>query len=112
MTIDLYTKAVLTIIATCLMWMCVTASTPVAQAQAQPAAPAQAIKPQPAPVMLVDSDGVPLRSLPVFVSNDSLPIAVTNRVIPVTVRGIQRGTEWDPIQVQVMREPPTLKPTP
>jgi hypothetical protein len=106
MTIDLYTKAVLTVIAGCLLWMCVSVSTPVAQAQAQPTVT------QPAPVVLVDVDGTPLRALPVFVSNESLPVAVNNQGLAVTLRGIQRGTAWDPIQVQIMREPPTMKPTP
>ena len=32
--------------------------------------------------------------------------------LAVAVRSIQRGGAWDPIQVQVLREPPTLKPTP
>jgi hypothetical protein len=95
MNIDAYTKAVLTVIAACLVWMCVNGATPTTHAQAKP--------PEPAPVVLVDPRGVPLTNIPVTVLNPELAVAV---------RSIQRGGVWDPIQVQVMREPPTLKPTP
>lgn len=39
MKTDLYTKSVLTVMALCLVWMCVNGDTPVVRAQAQ--APAQ-----------------------------------------------------------------------
>ena len=104
MKVDAYTRGVLTVIAACLVWLCLNSATPVAGAQAA--------RPAPAPVMLVDADGAPLTAVPVFVRNDALPVTVTNRALAVAVRSIQRGAEWDPIQVQVMREPPTLKPTP
>ena len=104
MQVDWYTKGVLTVIAACLAWLCLNSAMPVAGAQVA--------RPAPTPVTLVDADGVSLKAVPVFVSNDSLPVAVTNRALPVAVRWIQRGIEWDPIQVQVIREPPTLKPIP
>jgi hypothetical protein len=95
MKIDAYTKAVLTVIAACLVWMCVNSATPTTHAQAKP--------PEPTPVVLVDASGAPVRTVPVTIANPELAVAV---------RSIQRGGAWDPIQVQVMREPPTLKPTP
>ena len=116
MTIDAYTKAVLTVIAVCLVWMCLNSVTPVAGAQT--------VRPEPTPVILVDGKGVPIytsegfrvslgaKALPVIVNNASLPVDVTNASLAVSVRSIQRGNVWDPIQVQVMREPPTLKPIP
>ena len=36
MKIDAYTKAVLTVIAACLVWMCVNSATPTTHAQAKP----------------------------------------------------------------------------
>jgi hypothetical protein len=95
MKIDAYTKGVLTVIAACLVWMCVNGATPATHAQAKPQ--------DPTPVVLVDPSGVPLTRLPVAILNPELPVAV---------RSIQRGGVWDPIRVQVMREPPTQKPTP
>jgi hypothetical protein len=116
MNVDAYTKAVLTVIAACLVWMCVNGMTPAANAQAG--------RPEPTPVMLVDAKGVPIytsegfrvslgvKALPVVVSNMSVPVEITNPSLAVAVRSIQRGTMWDPIHVQVMREPPSLKPIP
>ena len=95
MSLDRYTKVVLTVIAACLVWMCVNSATPTTHAQAKP--------PEPTPVVLVDASGAPVRTVPVTIANPELAVAV---------RSIQRGDTWDPIQVQVMREPPTLKPTP
>ena len=95
MKIDAYTKGVLTVIAACLVWICVNGATPATHAQTKPT--------DPTPVVLVDPRGVPLTRL---------PVAILNPELAVTVRSIQRGGVWDPIQVQVMREPPTQKPTP
>ncbi len=104
MNVDAYTNAVLTIIAACLVWICLNGVTPVAGAQAA--------RPAPAPVILVDANGTPLSAVPVIVGNPSLPVEVTNRALAVAVQSIQRGAQWDAIQVQVMREPPTLMPIP
>jgi hypothetical protein len=116
MTVDTYTKGVLTIIAACLVWMCLNGVTPVANAQLQ--------LPKPTPVVLVDANGMPVFTaeglrvnlgrtvVPVAVANKSVPVEVTNRPLPVSLRAIQRTAAWDPIQVQVMREPPTQMPVP
>jgi hypothetical protein len=118
MNVDAYTKGVLTVIAVCLVWMCINGATPIVRAQAK------ADRPEPMPVILVDPKGTPIytsegfrvnlgtRALPVIVNNASLPVEITNPSLTVAVRSIQRGTAWDPIQVQVMREPPTLRPVP
>jgi hypothetical protein len=122
MRVDAYTKAVLTVIAACLMWICLNGVTPVASAQAGQVG--QAARVGPTPVMLVDEKGAPIytsegfrvstgiKALPVIVSNPSVPVEISNRPINVAVQSIQRGAAWDPIQVQVMREPPTLMPVP
>lgn len=116
MNTDAYTKAMLTIIAACLVWMCVNGAMPVANAQAGKAAPA--------PVILVDAKGNPLygsegfrvslgtKTLPVVVANLPLPVEISNPSLNVAVRALQRGNTWDPIQVQVLRDPPTLRPVP
>jgi len=116
MKIDAYTRGVLTIIAACLLWMCLNESIPSVWAQAARQPPTE--------VVLVDAKGTPLFTseglrvnfggapVPVTVSKGSLPVDVTNPTLAVVVRAIQRSSEWDPIQVQVLREPPTLKPVP
>jgi hypothetical protein len=116
MNVDAYTKAVLTVIAACLMWICLNGVTP--------AASAQAARPGPTPMILVDEGGAPIytsegfrvsfgaKPLPVIVSNPSVPVEISNRAVNIAVQSIQRGAAWDPIQVQVMREPPTLMPVP
>jgi hypothetical protein len=118
MNTDFYTKAVLTVIAACLVWICVNSMTPSAQAQTAPA-PGQPMR-----VMIVDEKGTPLyttqgfrvnfgtQPLPVFVGNTSLPVMVGNTSLAVAVRSIQRAGAWDPLQVHVLREAPTLMPTP
>ena len=116
MNVDAYTKAVLTAIAACLMWICVNGVTPVARAQVA--------RPEPTPVILVDGKGAPIytsegfrvslgvKALPVIVSNAPVPVEITNPALNIAVQSIRRGTAWDPIRVQVMREPPTLMPVP
>jgi len=113
MNIDTYTKGILTVIAGCLVWICLNGAMPAAQAQAG--------RPEPTRVVLVDANGAAVRVLPVMVANQSvnvevtnapLAVAVSNPSLAVAVRSIQRGAAWDPIQVQVMRDPPTLMPTP
>lgn len=100
MKIDLYTKAVLTVIAVCLVWMCLNGATPVVGAQAA--------RPEPTPVVLVDAKGTPLytaEGLRVNIGPRVLPVTVNNASLPVTI-----GNPW--LQVQVMREPPTQMPVP
>jgi hypothetical protein len=117
MNVDGYTKGVLTIIAACLVWMCLNGVTPAANAQGK--------LPAPTPVVLVDANGMPIYGpeglrvttgksiFGVAVMNQQpLQVQVTNRSVPVAVHTIQRTGNWDPLQVHVLREPPTLKPVP
>ena len=113
MKIDLYTKTILTVIAACLIWISLTRATPVALAQTP--------RLQPTPVILVDQNGAPLESVRVSLTAQPLPVVVTNTqpiqvssnsTFGVAVRSIERTGRWDPIQVQVLRDPPTLLPTP
>jgi hypothetical protein len=115
---DLYTKAILTVIALCLVWMCLNGLTPPVGAQGNAgAAP-------PTPVVLVDSRGVPVltaqglpvnlgsATVPVLVRNQTVPVQVDNDILPIVLRAIERRGVWQPIQVDVLRPPPTLMPTP
>lgn len=117
MTTDSYTKAVLTVIAACLVWMCVTRNVPAIQAQAQPQPQTPAAQ-QPAPpvrVILVDQFNRPLYTAQgLLVNFGAAPAAVhvTNPSVGVTVNAIQRTAAWDPVQVRVMREAPTPMPVP
>jgi hypothetical protein len=116
MKTDLYTKAVLTVIAVCLVWMCVNGLTPTALAQ-KPA-------PQPARVILVDEKGNALHTsegfrvnlgtqpLPIMVGNGPLQVTIDNEPLAVAVTSLERIGRWDPLQVQVLRDPPTLMPMP
>jgi hypothetical protein len=133
MSSDLYTKTVLTVIALCLVWMCLNGVTPVTQAQAPTQAQAKSAPPAPMPVVLVNEKGVPIytahglrvsvvneqgtpvyttQGLRVNLGGEPVPVVVNNAALPVAVRAIQQGTTWDPILVQLLRDPPTLKPTP
>lgn len=116
MKTDLYTKAVLTVIAMCLVWLCANGAMPVVGAQAAQGAPT--------PVVLVDASGNPIygtdglrmnmgtKVVPVVIQNDAMPVTITNRALTVSLGAIRRSSVWDPLQVQVMREPPTQRPTP
>jgi hypothetical protein len=114
MKTDTYTKAILSVIAACLVWMCVTRELPAAQAQAQPQAPPA----QPAPpvrVILVDQLNRPIyttQGLLVNVGEAPMPVQVTNQAVPVTLNAVQQTGAWDPVLVRTMREPPTPMPVP
>jgi hypothetical protein len=119
MKTDTYTKAVLTVIAACLIWMCVTRQMPAVQAQAQPQAqPQPPAAQQPAPpvrVILVDQFNRPLYGAQgLLVNFGAGPPAVhdTNPSVGVTVNAIQRTAAWDPVEVKVLRDAPTLMPVP
>ena len=117
MKLDLYTKTVLTVIAACLVWLCVNDVTPTAVAQTVQS-------PAPMRVVLVDEKNVPLQTaqgirvnmgaqpVPVSVTNPSVAVAVTNPSFAVALTAIERRGSWQPIDVRVLREPPTLQPTP
>ena len=126
MNTDLYTKTVLTVIALCLVWMCVNGAIPVARAQAE--------LPKPTPVVLVNEKGFPIYSaqglrvnlvnekglqiytpqgIRVNLGSQPLPVTTANNgPFPVSVRSIQQGSAWDPLHVRVLREPATLAPVP
>ncbi len=108
MNTDLYTKTVLTVIALCLVWMCVNGATPVARAQTELV--------KPTPVVLVNEKGFPIftqQGLRVNLGAQPLPVTTANNApFPVSVRSIQQGSAWDPLHVRVLREPATLAPVP
>jgi hypothetical protein len=100
MKTDLYTKTILTLIALCLVWMCLNGVTPSVRAQGTP--------PPPTPVVLVDSRGVPL------ITTEGLRVNLGGLTtpVPMVLTAIERHGVWQPIQVDVLRPPPTLMPTP
>jgi hypothetical protein len=107
MKTDLYTRTILTVIAACLVWLCVNSLTPSALAQADVQK-----------VMLVDTRGLPVigaLGLRVNFGDVAVPVSVaTEKNIPVVIRGIERtGTvPWQPIPVDVLKAVPTSMPTP
>jgi hypothetical protein len=106
---DWYTKAVLTVIALCLVWMCFSSVTPSASAQAQ------ADRARPTPVVLVDERGLPLttpQGLRVSIGDESVPVAISNQTVPVVLTAVQRQGVWEAIQVDVVKPPSTPLPTP
>ena len=109
MKIDLYTKAVLTVIAACLVWICVNGATPVAQAQAP-----QAAAPPPTRVMLVDEDNrrIHAQGLRVHFGGMPVPVDVGTSPLPVALRSIQRGRRVGLVRRARVREAPTTRPVP
>jgi len=106
MSNDLYLRAVLTVIALCLVWMCFNGVTPKAFAQAKPAEPMR--------VVLVDERNVAIstaQGLHVNLGLQTVPVSIAAPV-PVRVTSIERSGVWQPIEVRVLREAPTLAPTP
>jgi hypothetical protein len=107
MKTDMYTKAILTIIAACLVWICVNGATPPVRAQGN--------APSPTPVVLVDARGVPLITpdgLRVNVGGLTVPVSVRNETVPMVLTAVERHGTWQAISVDVVKPPPTPMPTP
>ncbi len=108
MRVDTYTKAVLTVIAACLVWMCVSGAilTPVA-AQAPRAPQEVMVVGTRVPVAVVTA---PRTSLAVRPSaewyQEPLPVDAA-RPLPTTLNGVERqgGGRWDPLDVNVKEQP-------
>jgi hypothetical protein len=128
-TIDRYTKAVLSTIAACLLFQSVMMLDKAVEARQQAAAPAvSAAGPAgvpPTPVYIVGWDAAALarqpplpvsvsasRSLPVAITNGGpLPVALSSPVrlayapdqpLPVAINGVKRATgQWEPLAVHV-----------
>jgi hypothetical protein len=109
---DRYTKVMLTVIAVMQIALWVRDLTPGVQAQGS----------DPQRVVIVGLEQ-PLRGLPVVLVRQSgvpvtddqpFPIAVVNDAEPlrVAVTSIQQSRDgsWDPIRVDVLRQPPSLRP--
>lgn len=112
---DIYTKAMLSVIALCLVWLCFNHVTPVASAQAEPQKVVVVGGDRPLPVIVVDQNGTSLvnvQGLRVNFGSQSQPVTLGNQTVPVAIRAIERSGTWQPIAVDVMKTPPTLQPTP
>ncbi len=108
MRVDTYTKAVLTVIAACLVWLCI----------GQRAMPVSADAPQ--EVIVVGVRGTvpvvtaPRTSLMVRPTGDwyenGLPI-VSSNPLPIRITGVEKGAaKWDPLDVNIKEG--GRKPTP
>lgn len=129
--IDPYTKAVLTVIAASLVWLCVKSSgepviaqSPVALWSPLPAQPVVVVgwgRLNPAvaggieidwsdPQRRVSEPSVPVRPStdPRF---DPLRVRVESQApLSVSVDGVRRGSNWDPFRTQVEKDPPQRVP--
>jgi hypothetical protein len=131
MKIDAYTKTVLTVIAACLVWLCLSSAGQTVVAQSQPALvsalPAQ-------PVVVVGwgrlnpavAGGVEIEwsdpqrrisetSVAVRPSTDArfdpLRVKIENPApVPVSLDAVHKGATWDPIRTQVEKDPPQRVP--
>ena len=95
MTIDRYTKAVLTIIAGALLYIGAMLSGQPASAQGQGAtqgSPGMAMDARPQPVVVVRW-AQPERPWPVAIQSVSEPL-------PVAITGVKAGAQWDEIRVK------------
>jgi len=111
MSIDLYTRGVLTVIALCLVWLCVNSMTPSAAAQTAQTAPQRVIvagTERPLAVTITDTAGASL------IGSAGLRVSLGETVVPIAIRAIERqqAGSWQPIQVEVLRPAPTVFPAP
>ena len=104
MKVGLYTKAVLSIIALCLVWICVNGITPVTSAQGDVQKVIIAGWDRPIQVVLVGEDRRPL------IDGQGLRVNVGDQTVPVAIRAIERGGTWQPIEVDVPKAPATAYP--
>jgi hypothetical protein len=120
MKIDTYTKAVLTVIAACLVWLCVKSSGDVAL-PAQPVVVVGWGRLNPAVTGGIEIDWSDSQrrlsetSLAVRPSADArfdpLRVRVENQTpLSVSVDGVRRGKDWEPLRTQVEKDPPQLTP--
>ena len=133
MNVDRYTKAVLTVIAGCLLWMCAMGSGPslAAQRGATSAMPNATVQ----PVVVVGSgtlsqDGTVIISyvrqpdgrmrtdptLPVklpYTAAEPLPVGLPYTEVaplPVGISAVRKTVDWDPIRVRVESGTSTITP--
>jgi len=114
MKADLYSKTVLTVIAACLAWLCMTSRMPVAAAQSDTAQRVVIVgleKPLVGlPVLLVSTTGSPV------VDREGARVVIANgaaQPVPVGIASIGQAAgnaPWQPIHVEVLQSPGTQYP--
>ncbi len=117
MRVDAYTKAVLTIIAACLLWMCISGAllTPVgAQGQKEPQEVMLVGSRVPVPVVTGPRTSLVVRPGPEWYQEPLLidaprPLATTSRLIGIERPGPGTG-RWDPLDVNVKEQPRKTAP--
>lgn len=115
MKMDIFTKAVLSTIAICLVWLSFNRLTPLASAQVDAQKVVVIGWERPLPVVVVDEKGIPLitlQGLRVNLGNQPLPVTLGNQTVPVAIKSIERRGAWQPIQVDVIKTPPSPYPGP
>jgi hypothetical protein len=114
MRVDAYTKAVLTIIAACLLWMCVTGATltPVAAQALRDREPQEVIligSRAPVPVVTPPRTSLVVRPGAEWYQEPLLVDAP--RPLPTRLTGVERqGGRWDPLDVNVKEQPRKAAP--
>ncbi len=134
MLVDRYTKIVLTVIAACLLWLCVFSAPGIVLAQ-QRTRETGSWSQQVQPVVLVgigemDIDGKVVVRFPATHDGRpwtdptvpvNLPYTAANPMpahlaytsaspLPVEINGVRKTTEWEPIRTKVEPEPGRAKP--
>lgn len=89
---DLYTKGVLTIIAVCLVWICLNNVSFLSRAEAQPGGVLSQVQ------IIGIEKGV---RIPVQIVGTDKPLPITSTEgVPVKLTGIKKGKEWDAIKIE------------
>ncbi len=115
MPTDRYIKAVLTVIAAALLYLCAMQSGQPASAQGMGAAtPGSMRDARPQPVVVVGWELPPQQPVPVAIQPGAQPLPVSLGVtpqqpLPVAVTGIKAGADWDEIRAKV-EQPLTGRP--
>jgi hypothetical protein len=128
MAVDRYTKIVLTIIAGCLLWICVVGTPPALHAQQNTTL--QNGNGAAVPVVIVGTgtmrrDGAVTVTFRENHTDPTLPVALPysaanplpahlaytpDAPLPVGITAVKRGTSWDPLRVSVDEAAARLKP--
>jgi hypothetical protein len=112
---DLYTKAILTVIAAALIALSVNGLSSPALAQADAQRVVVVGWERALPVIVVDDQGRMITSsqgVRVNVGGQPVPVTLGNQTVPVSLRAIERTGAWQPIQVDVLKTPPSPVPGP
>ncbi len=90
---DLYTKTILTVIAACLVWLCVNNLSFLPRAEAQPGGVLSQVQ-----IIGIDRNvRIPVQ---IIGSEKPLPVTATSDGLSVKLSGIKKGKDWDAIKTE------------